>query len=207
MYPGLFYNMILTMDVQNDAFDFFFGIANLGLGIDEAMSAPGDSGGPSFSNSVITGVTSYGITLEYNDGSASDINAILDSSFGEFSGDTRVSSYVSFVDSLVPQVFCGRQISSFAAVIMGTFGDDKISGTAGDDLIDWKEGNDSIKGNGGNDSLSGGAGNDSMDGGNDNDVLLGREGDDVMIGGSGADSCVGDVGVDTLSSTCEISAQ
>jgi len=90
----------------NDAFGFFFGNSDLGLGNDEVNSAPGDSGGPTFSSPVITGVTSYGVRLTFfpclpfslcN----SDIDGTLNNSFGEFSGDTRVSFYAAFVDAIV----------------------------------------------------------------------------------------------------------
>ena len=37
----------------------------------------------------------------FNDGTTSDVNDDLDSSFGEFSGDTRVSKYVKFIDESV----------------------------------------------------------------------------------------------------------
>ena len=51
---------------------------------------------------MITGVTSYGITLQFNDGTTSDITpGLLDSSFGEFSADTSVSFYADFVDSII----------------------------------------------------------------------------------------------------------
>ena len=44
---------VLKFDFDNglvgqDAFDFFFNIDDLGLSLDEVMSAPGDSGGPTF---------------------------------------------------------------------------------------------------------------------------------------------------------------
>ena len=86
---------------SNDAFGFFFGNHNLGLGTNEVNSASGDSGGPAISNGNIIGITSYGVTLTFNDGTTSDVNGILDSSFGEFSGDTRVSKYVGFIDDSV----------------------------------------------------------------------------------------------------------
>jgi len=91
----------------NDAFGFFFSNSDTGLGNDEVSSAPGDSGGPSQNGNVITGVTSYGITLSFtNGGGTSDVtvdefgNPILDSSFGEFSGDSRVSKYTKFIDGI-----------------------------------------------------------------------------------------------------------
>ena len=90
---------------DNDAFGFFFssdGLAHTGtFGDKEVNSASGDSGGPTF-NSVgeITGVTSYGISLQYSDGRTSDFTPGLDSSFGEFSGDTRVAYYAELIDSI-----------------------------------------------------------------------------------------------------------
>ena len=85
----------------NDAFGFFFNDGDLGLGTSEVNSASGDSGGPAISNGEIVGITSYGITLAYSDETTSDVNAILDSSFGEFSADTRVSTYAGFIDDAV----------------------------------------------------------------------------------------------------------
>lgn len=86
----------------NDAFGFFFSNPDLGLETDEVNSAPGDSGGPSLNANVITGVTSYGITLTFTDsGDTSDVTPdIVDSSFGEFSGDSRVSKYTKFIDGI-----------------------------------------------------------------------------------------------------------
>ena len=39
--------------------------------------------------------------MTFKDGTTSDVNGILDSSFGEFSGDTRVSKYAGFIDDSV----------------------------------------------------------------------------------------------------------
>jgi len=90
---------------RNDAFGFFFGISDTGLGNDEVMSASGDSGGPTFSNGELIGITSYGITLVFTNGQTSDCTGRfqieLDSSCGEFAGDTRVASYSSFIDSVL----------------------------------------------------------------------------------------------------------
>jgi secreted trypsin-like serine protease len=86
---------------ENDAFGFFFGKSNLGLVNDEVASAPGDSGGPSYTSGVITGVTSYGITLQFVGGATSDITPGIDSSFGEFAGDTRVSKYADYIDGVL----------------------------------------------------------------------------------------------------------
>jgi secreted trypsin-like serine protease len=94
---------------RHDAFGFFFGISELGLGNDEVMSASGDSGGPTILNGELIGVTSYGISLEFSRGPpprTSDCTTegkspLLDSSCGEFSGDTRVSHYTEFIDSML----------------------------------------------------------------------------------------------------------
>ncbi len=96
-------------DSQHDAFDFFFGNSDLGLGNAEVISAPGDSGGPTILNGELVGITSYGITLEFSRGPpprTSDCTTegkspILDSSCGEFVGDTRVSSYTNFIGSVL----------------------------------------------------------------------------------------------------------
>lgn len=93
----------------HDAFDFFFENSDLGLGTAEVISAPGDSGGPTILNGELVGVTSYGITLEFSRGPpprTSDCTTegkspILDSSCGEFAGDTRVASYSSFINSVL----------------------------------------------------------------------------------------------------------
>ena len=86
---------------QNDAFGFFFNKRDLGVGPTEVNSAPGDSGGPTFTNGVITGITSYGIRLSNIFGSSPDVDGELNSSFGEYSGDTRVSKYASFIDGVL----------------------------------------------------------------------------------------------------------
>ena len=91
----------------HDAFGFFFGINDLGLGNNEVMSASGDSGGPTILNGELVGVTSYGISLEYNRGPpprTSDCTSGLDSSCGEFAGDTRVSVYSEWIDSVITPV-------------------------------------------------------------------------------------------------------
>jgi len=57
---------------------------------DEAFIGSGDSGGPSFINGLITGVHSWGGTF----GSGfTDVDDLLNSSFGEYASDTRVAFY------------------------------------------------------------------------------------------------------------------
>ncbi len=93
----------------HDAFGFFdatlgaSGLDDLGLGNDEAMSAPGDSGGPTFIGDLVAGITSYGLRLSLRTGPpsarTSDVDNQLNSSFGEFAIDTRVSFFTNWIDN------------------------------------------------------------------------------------------------------------
>jgi len=89
---------------DNDAFDFFFDIPNLGLGDDEVVGAPGDSGSPNFINGRIAGVTAFRETIFAIDDDdqivTSDILPELNSSFGEFVYDSRVSVNADWIDSV-----------------------------------------------------------------------------------------------------------
>lgn len=88
---------------SNDGFGFFFGgsFADLGLGLDEVSAAPGDSGGPTFIDGQIAGVTSFGARFRFPSGASSDIDGVLNSTFGEFGFDTRVSSYAAWIDEIL----------------------------------------------------------------------------------------------------------
>ena len=99
-------------DAAGDAFDVLFGLqgainGGLGFGVDEVGTAPGDSGGPSFildgGVPVIAGVHSYGLRLELLDGTSSDVDSVLNSSFGEFYVDARVANpeVLSFINSAI----------------------------------------------------------------------------------------------------------
>ncbi|MBE9228091.1 trypsin-like serine protease [Phormidium sp. LEGE 05292] len=107
--PGVLPSAILLYDFdnglpENDAFGFV-GIPNLGLGLSEVSTAPGDSGGPTFINGLIAGITSYGQCfvnpINFECVSPPDVDNIGNSSFGEFSGDTRVSTYASYIDDVL----------------------------------------------------------------------------------------------------------
>jgi hypothetical protein len=101
--------------LDHDAFGFLFGGAYPAflqyasvpalLGVtDEVMAAPGDSGGPTFIDGRIAGVTSYALRITFVDPpGTSDINNLLDSSYGEFAVDTRVSYYAGWIDSVIPE--------------------------------------------------------------------------------------------------------
>jgi hypothetical protein len=68
-----------------------------GLGTIEADIAPGDSGGPAFIGDQIATVNSYILTFGQAFG---DIDANLNSSFGEFGGYVPVAPYLDFIDSV-----------------------------------------------------------------------------------------------------------
>lgn len=70
-----------------------------GLGINEVLTAGGDSGGPSFIAGRIAGITSFGIS--FGTGFFGDIRAGLNSSFGEINGMTRVDINVDFINAAV----------------------------------------------------------------------------------------------------------
>ena len=84
----------------------------------EVNSSPGDSGGPTFIGDLIAGITSFGITGGILDGgcgpgfididsaapgpgtTSTTLSRCTNSSFGELSGDTRVSSYIDYIEYL-----------------------------------------------------------------------------------------------------------
>ncbi|MEG4166275.1 MULTISPECIES: trypsin-like serine protease [unclassified Microcoleus] len=71
-----------------------------GLGKNEIATASGDSGGPSFVDGKIAGISSWGYSDRgFFKTNIADIDKIDDNgSFGEISGDTRVSFYASWID-------------------------------------------------------------------------------------------------------------
>jgi len=73
---------------------------NLGVGAREVSSAGGDSGGPQFIDGKIASVTSYGLSFGMQFG---DIDAKLNSSFGEFNGFAPVFANLDFINSVVPE--------------------------------------------------------------------------------------------------------
>jgi secreted trypsin-like serine protease len=86
----------------NDAFGVYFGQSDLGLGDMEVMSGQGDSGGPTFIDGQLAGITSFGLTFTDAAGGVClpgnpDLVCRLNSSFGEFAGDTRVSAFADWI--------------------------------------------------------------------------------------------------------------
>lgn len=82
-----------------------FVVDPIGVGVNEGISAPGDSGGPTFLNNMIAGVTSFGFTYNFTNGTSPDIDGgpgqSPNSTFGEIAGDTRVSTYAGFIDGFL----------------------------------------------------------------------------------------------------------
>ncbi len=77
----------------------FFG--DIGLGDREVGVAGGDSGGPNFINGLISGINSYGLSFGTNFG---DIDGVLNSSFGEFSGYVPTYIHADFINGALVQV-------------------------------------------------------------------------------------------------------
>ncbi|MBQ4203156.1 MAG: trypsin-like serine protease, partial [Thermoguttaceae bacterium] len=75
----------------NDYLGNYYGVRNLGLGLNEAITAPGDSGSPTFINGQIAGVCSFGSDLE-GDGAFGP---------GNYQVDVRVSAYADWINSVI----------------------------------------------------------------------------------------------------------
>ena len=106
---------------ENDAFGQVFGpaYADLGLGTNEVNSVIGDSGGPTFIDGLIAGVTSYGLGADRsNELVSTDVTPLTDSSFGEISVDTRVSFYADWIDSVLEERTSVPEPSFLAGLIV-----------------------------------------------------------------------------------------
>lgn len=83
--------------LAHDALGSLAGIVDAGLGSDEGLIAPGDSGGPAFLDGKLAGVASY--TAALSSGSTQpDIDTTSNSSFGEVGFWHRISQYQQWVD-------------------------------------------------------------------------------------------------------------
>jgi secreted trypsin-like serine protease len=86
----------------HDAFGRMGGLQQTGV-VGESNTAPGDSGGPTFINGLIAGITSFGLSPgcgptradPYTDGSGNCTNF----SIGELAGDTQASSKAAFINA------------------------------------------------------------------------------------------------------------
>lgn len=88
-------------DVGGALSAFFPGqVANLGVGAREVSVAGGDSGGPAFINGRIAAITSYGAKFGNPN---TDVDAFLNSSFGEMNGYVPVRIHGDWLKSVVPE--------------------------------------------------------------------------------------------------------
>jgi secreted trypsin-like serine protease len=94
-------------------------LSDLGLGDKEVNTAGGDSGGPAFIGNLVAGITSYG--GRFSDPPRFDIDSELNSSFGEFSGDVRVSFYADFIDAAVAGEVPSTTSVPEPSLTLGTF--------------------------------------------------------------------------------------
>lgn len=85
---------------ETDAFGMLLGVNHTGVGYDEGLIAPGDSGGAAFINNTIAGVASYtaSVSTWWSD---TDIDDITNSSFGELAAWQRVSHYQQWIDQSI----------------------------------------------------------------------------------------------------------
>ncbi len=93
-----------------------FGVSafcSLGLGLNEAILGPGDSGGPLFINGQIAGVASYGLSFGSGFGDSDDA---LNDTFGEFSGWASTGYNDPFLNQ-----FVAPEPSSIALIAIGLF--------------------------------------------------------------------------------------
>jgi Ca2+-binding RTX toxin-like protein len=188
----------------NDAFGRTYNLIDLGVP-GEVNTAQGDSGGPAFIDNQIAGVVSYGFSpLE----PGVDVDLAADpegnngnSSFGEYSVDTRVSAFANYIDETLAQSRSGNDAiagTSRNDLLYGNRGNDTLTGSTGDDTLAAGRDADQVFGEDGNDLVNGNRGNDFVDGGNGNDTVNGGQDDDTLTGGGGNDILSGDLGNDLL---------
>jgi secreted trypsin-like serine protease len=105
-----------------DASGQYFGITDRGFGADEVNTTNGDSGGPGFVEGRLAGITSFGLGGE--DGVVTDNDDVENSSFGEFSVDTRVAFFDRWIDEQMQASFPDRPQSRDEVVFEIAEGDD-----------------------------------------------------------------------------------
>jgi len=98
--PGVLMSDFDNGIAVNDA-SCYFGpsFCNLGLGLLESSTAPGDSGGPVFFGNQIVAITTFGASI----GSPPDVDSKLNSSFGELDGFVYIGYNEDWIDSNVPE--------------------------------------------------------------------------------------------------------
>lgn len=104
-YVSDFDNGLAANDAACSIAGQFFGLGgskycNLGVGAMEVGVAGGDSGGPQFIDGKLASVTSYGLSWGLGYG---DVDDLLNSSFGEFSGYVPTYRHADWINSVVPE--------------------------------------------------------------------------------------------------------
>lgn len=82
---------------NQDALGRLINVSDLGMGLNEGMIARGDSGGPAFLSGKLAGVASYTASLR-NGVIDPDVDALVNSSFGEIAAWQRVSTFQQWID-------------------------------------------------------------------------------------------------------------
>lgn len=83
--------------MAQDALGRLMNRSGLGLGSNEGLISPGDSGGPAFIGGQVAGIASYTASLSRG-GTHPDIDGVDNSSFGEIAAWQRVSHYQQWID-------------------------------------------------------------------------------------------------------------
>ncbi len=111
---------------ENDAFGHLFGLHDLGYGDQEVNAHQGDSGGPSFIDGKIAGVTSFSTERV----GPFDVLPGDPRTFGDFEANTRVSLFADWIDTITASsaeflvnqtVISNQQWSSVAMDAEGEF--------------------------------------------------------------------------------------
>jgi Calx-beta domain/Trypsin len=95
---------------RHDALGLLLGTHDLGLGVDEGLIASGDSGGPAFLNDQVAGIASYTANL-FRGGDHPDVDAEINSSFGEIAAWQRISAYQQWIDQNLRDRYVDAPIS------------------------------------------------------------------------------------------------
>ncbi len=101
IYTLLDNTFLVSPELADEASDSINLDNTLGLGDNEVTAAPGDSGGPLFVNGRIAGITSYGLSFNESSPLFTDIDDVLNNSFGEFSVATDVTVFAGFLNEFV----------------------------------------------------------------------------------------------------------
>lgn len=83
-----------------DAWGCLIDCDDTGLGQDEGLIAPGDSGGPAFIDGLVAGIATYTATIAHG-ALHPDIDNLSNSSFGEIASWQRVSAYQEWIDETI----------------------------------------------------------------------------------------------------------